>query len=253
MSPTAVGLISFGFITGGSLLGFHLSQRLPDHHLSTESREAVKMTWGIIATLTALVLGLLIASAKTNFDTVNSERTGSAAKLIVLNHILVRYGPQAVALRQNLREAVASGIKRDWPGEPFDANVTPAPPNSNVIEAFQDKLSQLTPENDAQRALLARAEQICGELALERWLVIEQSGASLPDVLFVAVVFWLTLLFVGLGLLAPHNKTTLAASILGSISVSVAIFIISDMSYPLQGLISVSSDSMRDVWNHLSQ
>ena len=63
----------------------------------------------------------------------------------------------------------------------------------------------------------------------------------------MALVFWLTILFVGLGLLAPHNRTILVTLILCSISVSIAIFLINDLSHPLKGIIKVSCDPMLDV------
>ena len=252
MDPLTISLISFVFILGGMLLGFFISKRLPEHHLTSDSKDGVKMTWGIIATMTALVLGLLVASAKNTFDTVNNERTEAAAKLIILNHLLIRYGPDADGLRQDLRRDVASGIKRDWPDEKFDVDVPPAPENSNLIDAFQDKLDHLTPTTDLQRGILAQAQKICGELALGRWLVIEQTTIQLPNVLLITVVFWLSLLFMGLGLIAPRNKTTLISSALGVFSVSLAIYIINDMSHPLQGLITVSSTSMHDVWARLN-
>lgn len=253
MSPLTISLISFIVIFSGLLFGFYLSTRLPEHHLSPDSKEAVKMTWGVVATLTALVLGLLIASAKTTYDTVNNERTDAAAKLIVLSNTLRRYGHEADSIRHDLRDLVAAGIKRDWPEETVTSDIAAAPANSNLMEDFQDKLSQLTPATEAQRSLLARAHQLCDELSMGRWLVIEQSTSEIPAVLFAAVIFWLTVLFIGLGMFAPRNKMTLIGSVFGIISLSIGIFIVSDLSYPLGGLISVSSTSMHDVWQHLSQ
>ena len=252
MDPLTISSISFFFILGGMLLGFYINRRLPEHHLSSESKDSVKMTWGIIATMSALVLGLLVASAKNTFDTVNNERTEAAAKLIILNHILVRYGPDADGLRQDLRRDIASGIKRDWPDEKFDFDVPAAPQNSNLIDEFQNKLDRLNPTTEEQRDELSQAQKVCAELALGRWLVIEQTTVQLPNVLLITVVFWLSLLFMGLGLIAPRNKTTLISSALGVFSVSLAIYIINDMSHPLQGLISVSSNSMHDVWTRLN-
>jgi hypothetical protein len=253
MNPLIISLITFCFITFGTLAGYYLSRLLPEDHLSAESKDTIKMTWGIIATMSALVLGLLVASAKNAFDTVNNERTDTAVKYIVLSHVLHQYGPDADAAREDLRRLVASAIKRDWPNETLDGNVAAAPDNSNLMEGFQDRLSQLVPVTDKQRALLERAQQLSGELSTARWLIIEQSTTNLPEALYIALVFWLTVLFMGLGLFAPHNKTTLTTSILGGFCVSVAIFLINDMSHPLDGFIIVSSASMHDVWSHLNQ
>jgi hypothetical protein len=248
-----ISLLSFVFIFGGSVVGHFLSRKLPPRYFTPESKEAVKMTWGIIATMTALVLGLMIASAKSSFDAVNNETTLTSAKLIMLNNVLRRYGPQADDVRQDLKATVASALKRDWPDEQIDSDVPAAAPNSNVIEIFETKLDGLVPVNDTQRALLTEAQAIAGDLSLERWEIIEQSQISLPTMLFVSVVFWLTLLFMGLSLFAPQNSMTLVASLLGAISVCVAIFVVSDMSHPTEGLICISSSSRLDVWHHMQQ
>jgi hypothetical protein len=124
------------------------------------------MTWGILATMSALVLGLLVASAKNSFDTVNSEITGVVAKILVLNHMLVLYGPQADAARNELHQAVASAIKPDWPDEAISTSTSMAVENKNGMERVRDKLNELSPATDAQRALLSQAEQISDDLML---------------------------------------------------------------------------------------
>jgi hypothetical protein len=254
MDPYFVSAISFFFISSGAMTGFYLSSHLPDHHINSESKDAIKMGWGIVATMSALVLSLLVASAKNTFDTVNSECTETSAKIIVLNHALLEYGPQAELLRKDLHNLVAATLKRDWPDETLADPTPTAPQHSNLMQAFHDELSaSLTPSTDHQRASFLQAEEISRELATERWLIIEQSKASLPVALFVALVFWLTLLFIGLGLFSPHNKSVLGMLILCSLSVSIAIFLIIDMSHPLRGLVTISSASMRDVFERLSQ
>jgi hypothetical protein len=253
LEPYQIALISFASIFTGAMTGFYCGRVLPEHHMSSESKDAVKMGWGIVATMSALVLSLLVASAKNTFDTVNSESTTAAARYIVLNHTLIEYGPDAESVRTDLRNAVASAIKRDWDDAPIDSPVPAAPQHSNVMEGFNDELTKLTPKNDNQRALLLKAQQITNDLCMGRWLIIEQSKNSLPPALIVALVFWLTILFLGLGLYSPHNNTVLVMLMLCALSVSVAIFLINDMSHPLRGLISVSSASMLDVWDHLNQ
>ena len=256
MDPLTISLISFCCIFGGAISGYVCARHLPEHHLNHDSRDAVKMGWGIVATMSALVLSLLVASAKNTFDTVNSESTEASAKLIMLNHTLVRYGPDADAAREDLRRLVASVIKRDWPEETITETVpTPAAPqHSNLMEGFNDTLAtKLKPSTEEQKELLAEAHKLTTELALARWLIIEQSKNSLPPALIIALVFWLSILFLGLGLFSPKNKTVLAMLVLSSVSVSVAIFLINDMSHPMRGIISVSSASMLDVWDHVNQ
>jgi hypothetical protein len=126
MEPITISLISFAFIFSGAMAGFISARRLPATHLTPDSRDAVKMGWGIVATMSALVLGLLVASAKNTFDTVSSASTDSSAKIIVLNHTLIEYGPDADKVRGDLRTAVASAIKRDWPDADLNSPVPAA-------------------------------------------------------------------------------------------------------------------------------
>ncbi len=254
MDPLAISLISFVCIFAGALSGYYLGNLLPDHHLSSESRDSVKMGWGIIATMSALVLSLLVASAKNTFDTVGNESIESAAKIIVLDQSLREYGPQADEVRSDLRTLVASVIKRDWPEVNIDSPVPAAAQHSNLMQAFHDEIrAKLKPTTDDQRESFSQADHTSRELALERWLVIEQSKVALPFPLFGALVFWLSMLFIGLGLLAPRNRTVLMMLVLCAVSVSIAIFLINDMSHPLKGLITVSSAPMLDVWVHINQ
>jgi Protein of unknown function (DUF4239) len=252
MTPLTISLITFACIFAGALTGFYLGLILPEHHLSNDSKDAVKMTWGILATMSALVLGLLVASAKNSFDTVNNEIVEVAAKILVLNHVLLLYGPEADAARSELHHAVADAIKQDWPNEAASGAFSGAVAKSNGMEPVRDELNKLSPTSDAQRALLSQAVQISGDLLLARWLVIEESRTLLPNVLFIPLVAWLTILFAGIGLLAPHNKTVLTASFLGSLSLAVAIFLINDLSHPLSGIIEVSSAPMHDALDYLS-
>jgi hypothetical protein len=115
MNSLIIALISAGCIFGGVLLGMFLRGRLPDHHLSNDSKDTVKLAAGMIATLSALVLGLLVSSAKSSFDTVGSEITQSAAQIILLDHALANYGPATKDARELLHRSVAAGIGMIWP------------------------------------------------------------------------------------------------------------------------------------------
>jgi hypothetical protein len=252
MNPVTLSLISFVFILGGALFGFYLGSVLPEDHLSQESREAVKMGWGIIATMSALVLSLLVASAKNTFDVVGVEYTDVAVKLIVLNHILAEYGVEADGVRSHLISAVAASIKRDFPDEKISSTVPAAAQHSNLMEGIYDEVRKLTPATDEQRKLLSQAEQASADLSINRWRIIEQSRTYLPNGLFIALVFWLAILFVGLGLFAPRNPTVLLMLVLCSLSVSIAIYLINDLSHPLRGIIQVSSAPILDAFNQMT-
>ena len=253
MNSITASLFSFGFISIGILFGFVLGRILPEHHLSEDSKDAIKMAWGIVATMAALVLSLLVASAKNTFDTVNSETTGIGAKIIVLDHVLAQYGPETKVIREELRKRVVSGIEKIWPGDAAFGPASSALEQGSGTGSMEDALNELTPQTDTQRALLAQARQICGDILLARWLIIEQSNTGLPMILLVVLVSWLALLFLGIGLLAPRNKTVLAALFLCNFSFSTAIFLINEMDRPLDGVMKISSAPLHKVLEHLSQ
>jgi hypothetical protein len=252
MQPLTISLISFGFIFTGSLLGFYLGRVLPKPHVSDDSKETVKMAWGIVATMSALVLGLLVASAKNSFDTVNNGSTEAAAKVIILDHILVQYGPDSVGARNELRQAVDSAIKNDDQNEKMSLSSTDLE-NGNGMEQVQEKINALVPTNDAQRALLSQAKKISDDLFLARVLVVEQSQTFLPNILFVALVAWLAMLFMGISLFAPRNRTVLTTLFLCSASLSFAIFLINDLSHPLHGMIKISNAPMREALEYVNR
>ena len=255
MDSTFVALASAGVIFLGALLGLWLQRLLPSHHLSKETQDVVKLSAGTIATLTALVLGLLVSSAKNSFDAMSNGMVQSSAKVILLDAALARYGPETKAARAEVQRALAVTIEMIWPTEKTGVSALTAFERANgmQVELVQDKLSELTPRNDAQRKALARAEQIVGDLSQTRWLLIEQEQSQLPLPLLVILVFWLTLLFVSFGLFAPTNTTALTVLFVGACAISAAIFLVLELSKPLEGFIQISSAPLRNALQHLNQ
>jgi hypothetical protein len=246
-------LISAACIFGGVLLGLWLRSLLPDHHLTNESKDTVKLAAGMIATLSALVLGLLVSSAKGTFDTIGSEITQSAAKIILLDHVLADYGPATKDAREQLRRSLVSGIAAVWPEAKTAVPGMTLIEQANGMELVQAKLRELTPANEVQHQLLAQAQQISGELLQFRWLVIEQTQNALPVPFLVMLLLWLTLLHMSFGLFAPRNATVIIVLFLCALSVSGAVFLIMEMNHPLSGFIKVSSAPMLKALEHLGQ
>ena len=59
--------IVFGCVFTGALLGMFFRTLVPKKHLSLDTQDVVKLRIAFIATMAALVLGLLIASAKNTY------------------------------------------------------------------------------------------------------------------------------------------------------------------------------------------
>jgi len=253
MSSQTIFLISAGCIFGGALLGLLLHGLLPEPHLRDASKDTVKVGAGMIATLSALVLGLLVGSAKNTFDTAEAEMTQGGAKIILLDRLLADYGPETKAAREQLRRTVATQIEDLWPEEKTGVSGLAAFERTNGLEAVQMTLLKVMPTTDAQRQLFAAAQQICGDLRQTRWLLVEQTQSPIPIPFLVVLLFWLTVLHVSFGMLAPRNATVVAVLLICALSVSGAIFMILEMSHPLDGMIKVSSAPMRKALEHLGQ
>lgn len=245
MIAVAIGALVFLCIFSGALAGMFLRRRLPDQHLTKETEDVVKLGMGVIATMGALVISLLLASAKGSFDTKDAELRGFAADLILLDRQLVHLGAAAKEAHQLLRRYTVFRIESTWPEE--SAHPQNEKDGALLLEDVQVRLRALAPENDAQRWLQARALQISGDLAHTRWLLREQMGNALPTPFLLILVFWLTIIFTSFGLFAPSNPIAISALFVCAISVAGAIFLILEMAHPFGGMIHISSGPMRDA------
>ena len=253
MNTAIIGLISVACIFSGVLLGFWLQRLLPNHHLSKESHEIIKLGAGMIATLTALVLGLLVSSAKNSFDTVSDGIKESGAKVILLDRILAQYGPETKDLRDQLRRRVAGMVELIWSRNRISAPEMAVFERSQGLELFQAELRTMVPKTEAQTQLLAQARQLAAGLLETRWQLIEQSQTALPVTLLAVLIFWLTLLFASFGLFAPRNATVVAVLFLCACSVSAAIFLVLEMNHPITGMIRVSNAPLTKALEHLGR
>jgi len=242
VNSLTLSLVTFGCIFGGVLIGMWLRALLPDHHLSEESKDVVKLGTGMIATLAALVLALLLTSAKGAFDTTNKELMHTGSRLVLLDRVMAQYGPETRETRDLLRRVIASGIQRFWPEESHEVAIATANQPRYEFEAIQYKLRQLSPRNDSQRWLQSRALQISADIAESRWLLTEQIGESaLPIPFLVVLVCWLTIIFASFGLYSPRNGTVILVMLVCALSAAAALFLILEMDRPYFGLIKLSS------------
>ncbi len=249
-----VGGIVFACTFGGALVGMTLRALLPEHHLSADSKDVVKLGTGLIATLAALVLGLLIASAKSSFDAQRSGFQTLAANVVLLDRTLARYGPETKEARGALHALVAATIERLWPA---DASTSSSGLSATAVTnggtAVFGLIGALSPRNETRRSLQSQALQICTDLSRTRWLLAEQDETAIPRPFLVVVVFWLTVLFISFGLFAPLNPTVLATFVVCALSVAGAIFLIVDLDQPFDGLIQISSTPLRNALGQLGQ
>jgi hypothetical protein len=241
VQPISLSLVILACVFGGALLGLYCRARLPSHHLSAETQGSVKLGMGIVASLAGLVLGLLVASAKSSFDAKDGQLRDMYTKVIVLDRTLARYGPEAQPARKLLRDAFARRVAELWPGRVQRATRLPKLSGS-PLEAMQDQVEDLAPITRQQRQLRNAALGQLDDLSQSRWLMFERaSTSSVPTPFLVILVFWVTVLFVSFGLFAPRNATVVVALFIGALSVTSAIFLILEMDAPFGGLVHLPS------------
>jgi hypothetical protein len=243
VNPIEVSAIIFCCVFGGALFGVWLRTVLPQHHLNADTKELMKLAVGLIGTMSALLLGLLVASAKSSYDQRSGELTQMAANIILLDRALAHYGPATSDTRGILRTAVARMIDQVWSKDKQED----ALPQSTGMEVVFDRVQELGPRTEAQHVLQSQAESIMINFGQARLLLFAQSGSSISTPFLVVVVFWLTVLFVSFGLFAPGNATALATLFVSAISVAAALFLILELDRPFSGVIQISSAPMRNA------
>jgi hypothetical protein len=254
MTPATTCAIIFVCLYGGALLGMLLRKKLSEQHLSPESKDVVKLGMGLIGTLAALVLGLLVASAKSSFDTQRNGVAQLAANIIVMDRALAHYGEETQNLRKQLQMSVEDMVRRTWPEElPQSERPEGKGGSEGRYEDVYDKILALSPKNDAQRTLREQALKIATDTMQARWLLFTQRTSSIPIPFLVVMVFWLILILTSFGLFAPGNITSIVSLFLCSLAMSTAIFLILELDRPFSGMIQISSGPMRSALEQLGR
>jgi hypothetical protein len=247
----AIGCIVFALVFGSALLAMVVHSALPEHHLSTDSKDVVKLGVALIATMSALVLGLLIASAKTAYDTRSNQLVQASADIILLDRALARYGPETKEARSLLQRSVAATVERFWPAEGTKPIVLA--PEASPVEALYDKIDALSPQSDAQRALRGEAATLALDVGRTRLMLFEHLGTSIPVPFLVVLVFWLCIIFASFGLFAPRNATVIAVLCVCALSVAGAIFLILELDRSFEGLLQVSGAPLHAAFAQLGR
>ncbi len=247
-----MSVIVFACVLGGAFLGIFLRNTLPKHHLSEATKDVVKLGTGLIGTITGLVLGLLIASAHSTFETESSQVQQMTANIVVLDQLLAQYGPEAVSVRNLMRRAVASMADRIWrENSSPSGEVAPFEASAAALSLF-DELLKLSPQNERQRSLQARAIGTLQEIGKTRLLLFAEAGAAIPVPFLVVLIFWLAIIFASFSLFADNNATTVVALCIFALSASAAIFLILELGQPFTGLMRISSEPLRNALAPLS-
>ena len=254
MTSLASATAMFLCVLSGALIGMFVRSLLPKDQLSQESIDVVKLAMGLLATMTALILGLITASAKSSFDTQDASVKRVAANIIMLDRMLANYGPETKDIRDQIRRVVALRIDQIWPEDSsrpgqLDTTLT----GRLTGERIEAQMRALSPQSDAQRWLQSRALQISSDVMQTSWFLFGGAGRASPLPFLLVLIFWLTMIFGSFGLFAPRNPMVIVVLVVCALSVSAAVLLILEMDRPFDGLVKVSGAPMRYALSQLGQ
>ena len=247
MNTLGVSLVAFAVIFAGAFAGVLLRRGLPEDHLAEGAKDVVRLGTGLIATIAALVLGLLIASAKSSYDTQSTQVKTLTANIILLDQVLAQYGPETREARDLLRRALAPLADRLWQENAAEGGKRAAFETTAAADAAFAKILELSPQTEAQRTLKARAVQVATDVAQTRLALFVQSGSSIPMPFLVVLVFWLTIIFASFSLFSRLNPTLIGMLFVFALSASGAVYLILEMGQPFAGLMQISSTPLRNA------
>jgi Protein of unknown function (DUF4239) len=247
MSALGTSAIAFVVILSGAAGGASLRKFLPEQHLSDDTKDIVRLGTGLIGTIAALVLGLLIAAANSTYGTETGHVQHMAADLIMLDQVLAQYGDEATPARAKLRETVPPLVERIWYE---NRSAAPHQATFEATRSGQDAAAiilHLAPQNDAQRAIRDRAIQITSDLAQTRFLLFEQSSRAIPFPFLVVLIFWLSIIFAGFAMFSKLNLVSGLALIVFAVSAAGALFLVLELSDPFAGLMQIPKEPLRQA------
>jgi hypothetical protein len=239
MTPIALAAGALVLTFGAALVGMAIRPALPDHHVGDASKDTVMRAVGLVVTLTAIVLGFMVGSAKGYYDDVRDKLNRIAADAIVLDSNLGRFGPDSREARELLRQSMGSAVRMLWPEHAMTMSAPAADRPLDGLERVQDVIRVLPAHDEAQRSLRARALESSAEMAKEGWLLLELAQTRIQAPLLAILVLWLVSIFLAFGLLAPRNGTVIIALLMSALAASGAIFLILEMYDPLGGLMQI--------------
>ena len=247
MSSTVAFVASFASILIGAAIGMVLKRTLPAALLEGGSKEDIRLGAGFLSTLAALVIGLMIASAKNTYDNQNTNIRQLGTNAVLVDQMLTKYGTEAKAARTLLREIIPSATARIWQENVSGKAGGSAFVISEAAERFYNAVEGLKPANAEQTSLKSRIIQITTDMGRTRLLVFTQSEDAIPLPFFVVLVFWLMVIFASFSLFAEPGPIVIASTLLFALSVSSALFLIVDLSHPFQGLMQISNHHLHMV------
>lgn len=248
MHSILISLAIFASIFGAALLGMAIRKRVPDDHLGADAKDAIRLVTGITATMSALVLGMLVSSAKAYYDSWNTQIGEIASQVVTIDRLLAGYGPETAEIRVEFGQLVEDGVERIWPKR---HSVQDLKPKGNG-EILSQEVELLTPKDAVQTANKSQIIPMISTLRESQWrMFLRTQQTTMPTPLLIVVVSWQAVIFVSMALFAPRNSTMLVTFAIGALTISTVVFIILKMYSPFKGILTISSAPITDALNQM--
>lgn len=237
MNEARIAIFVFACLLVASLGALFSYQRLPEHQRQDDTQTIVRLIANIFVVMTSLVLGLMISSAKGRFDAINRDVHTYATDLILLDRMLVLYGPEAAETRGKLRLYAERAANGQWTtnGELSDKT------SEGLLNEVGVAIRALAPSSAPQLPVWNDIREQYRKVLALRWSLVEQAEGSIPRPLVLMLIAWLVLIFATFGFRAPRNAIIVITFVAAAALIGGAIYLIVDMDEPFEGPIQISS------------
>jgi Protein of unknown function (DUF4239) len=246
LSPIATAGIAFVLIVASTVAGALVRSRMPEHHLTGDSKEVIRLATALVATLTGLVLALMFASTRTSFEHTSAAVSRLAVSFAELDEVLEDYGPPALPIRRQLRADLQPLLDSIWQDDAVAAG-RPRVSRRSHATSVTAMIRELQPANPGQAALQARALQITADISQTRLALLSQPPDSVSAPFIIVVVLWLMFIFTTFAMSSKPNATLIVVLCICILSASGALYLILELGLPFDGLMQVSNDNLRQV------
>jgi hypothetical protein len=249
MNSILIGLAVFAAIFGSALFGLAIRNKLPPEHLGPDAKDVIRLVTGITATATALVLGMLVSSAKAYYDSWNTQVAEIASQVVTIDRLLAGYGPETTEIRVQFRQLVEGGVERIWPKRETLQNALKPQGNGEIL---MHEVELLDPKSPIQAGEKSQLIPLISALRQGQWrMFLRTQQTTMPTPLLIVVVSWQCAIFASMALFAPRTTTILVTFTLGALTIATAIFIILELYSPFRGILTISPAPIIDALNQM--
>lgn len=235
-----VSVVTFFLLVGASIGCLFGHVRLSPKQLQEDTNSTVRLVANIFVVIASLVLGLMLNSAKNTFQNVDDHLHAYATDLILLDKTVRALGPAG----DDIHRGLVAYLNRALSAGP---GVVPDQQAEVLLEEVGNRLRAVRATDDQQTALWNEARQLYREILDQRWIIVGQSGGTIPIPLIVVVIAWLVLIFASFGYRSPRNTVVITTLIAAALLIAASLGLILDMDNPSSGLIQVSDGPLQRV------